>query len=963
MFQAAKINISHPNNGSYHKLTFPSLDVKTFTNHSRKPAMKMFLKGKFIHSSRVLQDGELKSVDRNMSRNTMSTFLNPPHLVCHTLYWKLSPSYSFTWCFGLCFLTARGSVHPEVRQLLRERYDIRSRRPLQYIQALREANRMKPHGNPLPSAQFPNERDLSNQNQRLDPPSRPRSAPPRNRPAAKSILKVPPLTFQSQTEETRPAANRGQSKRPFSVGFHLNSPSEFSDPIFQLAVSVPLSHTPQSSKPPSRNIANTQATEQNQPLPLGYSSQYTAPTGQGSEGQIPTRQSPIIAKPDLTEYPTPSWPISHYPQQYANLYIGYHNAQMNPTSEVYGEGQGGQTLSSDPTYVRLPLFDYAYSRYDGTQMNPTTVYGEDQSGQTVSPNPVSLSQYERFPSGQYNAGPVKPSGNGYVTHQSLLPVGTGPASSPQQYSSHFKPSSGPKQETAPPSSPQQYSSHFIPSSGPKQETAPPSSPQQYSSHFIPSSGPKQETAPPSSPQQYSSHFIPSSGPKQETAPPSSPQQYSSHFKPSSGPKQETAPPSSPQQYSSHFKPSSGLKQETAPPSSPQQYSSHFIPSSGPKQETAPPSSPQQYSSHFKPSSGPKQETAPPSSPQQYSSHFKPSSGLKQETAPPSSPQQYSSHFKPSSGPKQETAPPSSPQQYSSHFKPSSGPKQETAPPSSPQQYSSHFKPSSGPKQETAPPSQYEVPFSSFNGEVSPTTYGPVDVVQGAQMDFSSSSGPSSRGQSGPAALPDHLTAFGSSENGYQTGSSGRGKPSYTKLLLDMDDELDEGPGPPARTPLYGGYPGQAVAESPLPQTMNSMSQDQQSGPLGSTYTNTPVYVRPPMRDSGVNPYASNPQTQMLPEQMQVSDVVPQKADVASYVGPSAGSVPTYLDQQHLPKINIYAMLVALGQHPVLWQPSRDQSTEQHSLNPSLFQHHFIQNTAPYNPYQVQVHGPPPVGVS
>ncbi|XP_034443674.1 uncharacterized protein LOC117762978 [Hippoglossus hippoglossus] len=274
-------------------------------------------------------------------------------------------------------------------------------------------------------------------------------------------------------------------------------------------------------------------------------------------------------------------------------------------------------------------------------MNPPTVYGEDQSGQNVSPNPVHLSQYERFPSGLYNAGQVKPGGNGYGTHQTWLPVGTRPASTSEQYSSRFKPSSGQRQETVPPST------------------------------------------------------------------------------------------------------------------------------------------------------------------------------------------------------------------------------------------------------------------------------------------------------------------------GYQTqtGSSGRGKPSYTKLLLDIENELGEGPGQtdylaaPARSPLYDGYPGRNMAETlvrnptPLPRPMNSMRQDQQSGPLGSTDTNNPVYVRPPIRDSGVNPYASNPQNQMLPEQLQVSDVVPQQANVASYVGTSA------------------------GQHPVPWQPSRDPRTEHYSLNPPVFQLPFIQNTAPYNPHQFQVHEQPRVGVS
>ncbi|XP_047195751.1 trithorax group protein osa [Hippoglossus stenolepis] len=685
-------------------------------------------------SEELLPQCEISSAPRLQLPQSWSLgFSSPVFYLLHSvlLVWLLSELDSST-SFPA---QARGSVPPEAWQSLRKRYNTRSRPPLQYIQALREANRRKPYRSPLPSAQLPNERDLSNQNQRLDPTSRFQSAPPRNRPIAESNLRVPLLTFQSQEKETRPTTNRGQSERPISAGIHLNGPSRSSSPSTHFASSVPTSHTAQSSETPSRNIGNAQPTEQNKPLSLGYSSQYTAPTEQISQGQ-----SPIIAKLDLTKYPTRSLPISYYPQQYANDHFVYSSAQRNPTGNVDGEGQGGQTVSSNPTYVRPPLVDYVSSRYDGSQMNPTTVYGEDQSGQTVSPNPVYLSQYERFPSGLYNAGQGKPGGNGYGTHQTLLPVRTRPASTSEQYSSRFKPSSGQRQETVPPS---------------------------------------------------------------------------------------------------------------------------------------------------------------------------------HQVQPLSTP--------------------------------------------------------------IVAPSEYEVPFPSYNGEVPTTAYGPVDV---GQLDFSSSSGPSSRGQSGPAALPDHLTSFGSSENVYsstgyqtQTGSSGRGKPSYTKLLLDIENELDEGPGQtdylaaPARSPLYDGYPGQNMAEtlvrnpSPLPRPMNSMRQDQQSGPLGSTNTNNPVYVRPPIRDSGVNPYASNPQNQMLPEQLQVSDVVPQQANVASYVGTSAGSVPTYLAQQPLPNIYFYAMLVALGQHPVPWQPSRDPSTEHYSLNPPVFQIPFIQNTAPYNPHQFQVHEQPRVGVS
>ncbi|KAM7414020.1 hypothetical protein PAMA_019036 [Pampus argenteus] len=148
-------------------------------------------------------------------------------------------------------------------------------------------------------------------------------------------------------------------------------------------------------------------------------------------------------------------------------------------------------------------------------------------------------------------------------------------------------------------------------------------------------------------------------------------------------------------------------------------------------------------------------------------------------------------------------------------------------------------------------SQYELPsFGYANREVAATTnYDRMsDIVQKGQIDFSPSSSPYqySNVQSREAPLPDHLTASDHLPNvQYQTqvrrpgGFTGSHqlarKPTYTKLLIDMEDETDGADGPnyfatPTThyNPHSGMWPGHNMATPPVrnpsPLFMNPRSR-------------------------------------------------------------------------------------------------------------------------------------------
>ncbi|XP_035499539.2 hornerin-like [Scophthalmus maximus] len=237
-------------------------------------------------------------------------------------------------------------------------------------------------------------------------------------------LKVPSANFLVQSKKFSPMTHSSDSKsggsyRPSGVqGKGSINDDEISKASFDLRLSVAIPSRTESSKTNSSNGDNfanvrrpgtggfVQSSNMEPPKPQssstqrgseertngnpdmfssGHVGQYAVPTEQISQGEIPTRQSPVFSKVAPRKYPTPSLP--QYPQQSDNVYTGYDSAQVNPSSNVYGQVHSEQTVSPDPTNNHLFL---------------------------------SPSEYEGVPSGQDVAGPVKPSGN----HQTWKPVGT-----------------------------------------------------------------------------------------------------------------------------------------------------------------------------------------------------------------------------------------------------------------------------------------------------------------------------------------------------------------------------------------------------------------------------------------------------------------------------------------------------------------------------------------------------------
>ncbi|XP_040894082.1 uncharacterized protein LOC121181918 [Toxotes jaculatrix] len=217
------------------------------------------------------------------------------------------------------FPRARSSVYPETWQGLSEKpqggYNFGNRRPLQYVQALRQAHRklqpnihdqfevktwQKPQGSSLSHAQIQNHPGVYRQTQSRihtslpQPPALENHLLPKPRNFEFS-LKVPFASSLGQNKETETketslgtkssdsnsggsdgAGQYSQSYRPSSVQIHSNfsSPSgldafldkgstndrngeknahEVTKPSFQLSLSVPIPTTTQSSKPSSSN--------------------------------------------------------------------------------------------------------------------------------------------------------------------------------------------------------------------------------------------------------------------------------------------------------------------------------------------------------------------------------------------------------------------------------------------------------------------------------------------------------------------------------------------------------------------------------------------------------------------------------------------------------------------------------------------------------------------------------------
>lgn len=453
--------------------------------------------------------------------------------------------------FTIFFSLGRGN--PEAwqgpRRKQQEGYGYGNRRPLQYIQALRQTHsKLQPNVHDrvqVKTWQKPQESSLNvrshaplqyqpihyhqSQYQQWSPVATkwtheisPSQHPPqRNHPLSTPItfelsLNVPFAEELGQNKETSGGSDvadqYSQLYRPTSVHIYsaFNSPPgpegfsgkgptnyptggqtahEVSKPRFQLSLSVPIPPATQSPKPSRSNgghhanlqrpggigfdqnsyvelvkpqssstqirsergflhpagTAQLQSQHQtHQPIQTKYTdhtiisfspahaSQYTKPTEQISQTQIPAKQ--ILVYP---EHSAPSLLVAQYPPlQPADVYSGYYSTHVNPLSNGNGKCQSGRPVSPEATNVHYSL------------MPP---------------------QYEQVPSGHYSAGQIKPSAINYGQHQTWQPAGTPLTFASEQSAVQVKPSFGQNVETLPDLNPGHAS---CPTAAPSQNVLP-----------------------------------------------------------------------------------------------------------------------------------------------------------------------------------------------------------------------------------------------------------------------------------------------------------------------------------------------------------------------------------------------------------------------------------------------------------------------------------------------------------
>ncbi|XP_023267205.1 uncharacterized protein CG5098-like [Seriola lalandi dorsalis] len=410
------------------------------------------------------------------------------------------------------------SVYPEAWQGIKEKqqggYNSGNRRPLQYIQALRQAHRklqpnvldqlqakswQKPQESSLSYSQSQNQPGVYHETQNPKHPSLPQTPPQRNHPVTKPrsfefSLKVPFISSLGQNKETSQttkgsaggsdgAGHYSQLYRPTSVQIHssFNSPSgsngstnagknvhDVSRPIFQFSLSVPIPATTQSPKPSSSNSGYF--TNIKRPGTSGFvQSSYTEPpkpqsssTQSESEWILQQQMENQLYKPIHTKH-SDSKSVNFSPG-YASQPIEQISQSKIPTEQRQVFGKLVETPSL-PIYHYPQQSDNVYSGYYTAQVNPTRAdYGKRQSGQTGSYNPtnahlaLSPSQYERAPSGYHSAGQVKPSGNNYGQQQTWQPVATQPTFASDGHRQNVKTvsHSSPVYPSSPPIAPYQY---------------------------------------------------------------------------------------------------------------------------------------------------------------------------------------------------------------------------------------------------------------------------------------------------------------------------------------------------------------------------------------------------------------------------------------------------------------------------------------------------------------------------
>ncbi|XP_074533935.1 uncharacterized protein LOC141796612 [Halichoeres trimaculatus] len=200
--------------------------------------------------------------------------------------------------------------------------------------------------------------------------------------------------------------------------------------------------------------------------------------------------------------------------------------------------------------------------------------------------------------------------------------------------------------------------------------------------------------------------------------------------------------------------------------------------------------------------------------------------------------------------------------------------------------------------------------------------------------------------SGHKLLPNHPTTnYQSVSTGYQTpmglpGQQLSGKPSYAKLLINMDDMSDDDSG------LYNDFAA---------QTANYYSGGNTAEPHPNTPAQMPIYSQAPIVDSGAGQYTPHPEVPMETEQAQTFNSPSAYDNYAPAVGVNAGTVQTNFGQQepsfHPGQDSYYP---SHGQYPTdQWQPQYPAQQSNYPVSDDGIQQssHYTNPLPSVGPYQ------------
>lgn len=271
---------------------------------------------------------------------------------------------------------------------------------------------------------------------------------------------IPPTTPQSPKPSRSNGGHLANLKRPGRVWFDQNSYVELVKPqssstqsgsergFFYPAVTAQLQPQQQTYQPTQTKYTDDKIII----FAPAHATQYTTPTEQFGQTQIPAKQ--ILVNP---QHPVPQYA----PLQSADVYSGYYSTHINPLSN--GKCESGRPVSPDQTNVHH------------SSMPP---------------------QYEQVPSGHYSAGQIKPTAINYGQHQTWQPAGTPLTFASEQSDVQVKPSFGQNVETLPDLSPGHAS---CPTAAPSQNVLPSlhqvATPNYYGTDTLVQMGPKDSSSP------------------------------------------------------------------------------------------------------------------------------------------------------------------------------------------------------------------------------------------------------------------------------------------------------------------------------------------------------------------------------------------------------------------------------------------------------------------------------------